>query len=76
MTVKQNDSDSSHKIQVTGSASQPTTGVATITMSANHTNIPPGEYVYDIQISKDVNNVYTVVKETFTVNPDITTGYS
>ena len=48
-----------------------TGGVMTIDIGSGETSSMSGRYIYDIQVAKS-GNVYTVVKDKFTITKDVT----
>ncbi len=75
MTIKENktDTDAQAIIQkVVNSFSNPTSGVAVITLNAADTDaLDPKGYWYDIQVKTNTGKVYTILKGVFAVEYDI-----
>jgi hypothetical protein len=60
--ISDDDDDAVIKKDITD-ITNPTTGKATITLTAADTNITVGQYVYDIVIKNSVNEIYVVTPE-------------
>ena len=79
MTVKRNSEDTDANAiigPVTATISSPTTGVGAIALTSAQTNIPSGEYFYDVKIENaGVTDRHTVLGPSkFTVIEDVTKG--
>jgi hypothetical protein len=77
MTVKtdvdQLDDDAT--FQSTATITSPETGVGTFKLLPSETDVTPGKYIYDIQISDGTTNVYTIVQKTeLIIVADVTRG--
>lgn len=49
-------------------------GKAIIELSSTDTDVPDGEYYYDVQYTNELNDVYTLIKGILTVDWDVTTN--
>lgn len=79
LTVKKTNTeiaDAQALMQVFGTIVSGVGGTARIDISATNSNIPAGNYFYDIQINDDTTEVYTVAYGNFIVLQDITVTMS
>ncbi len=57
---------------VAGVVTEPLLGKVVFNFLQEHTNIPPKEYFYDIEMSKSTNYKRTIYKDKFIIYQDIT----
>jgi len=71
--AKADDPDSSAVISKTITTfSDPTAGIAEISLTPTDTNQAIASYVYDIQVKTNVGEIYTIVEGILTITKDIT----
>lgn len=52
--------------------SAPTTGVATVTLTPTETDLPAGNYFYDVQFKSSGNVISSSFRDYLVVKPDVT----
>jgi hypothetical protein len=77
LTVKKNPTDTDSKAvigPITGTSTDPTTGLIEFELEIADTNIPAGTYFFDIQINYGTTDIKTVSYGRIVILQDITVG--
>jgi len=65
--------DGSELFEVNGVIdADPTTGIVSFTPTTSNTNLAPGKYYYDIQLTDSLSNIRTIIKSELKIIQDIT----